>query len=82
MAEAGIQEFETYVAHHQKIVAKYIVTVNIMDLCLAAERRQGTRDPKRWQEQNCLVFGVMRTAFRVEEMGESEGEESGEEMDE
>ena len=46
--EAGIQEVEAYVAHHQKIFAKYIVTVNIMDLCLAAERRQGPRNPKRW----------------------------------
>ena len=38
MVEAGLQEVETYVSCRQNIMAQYIVTRPIMDLCLAAER--------------------------------------------
>ena len=36
MAEAGLQEMETYVSGLQNTVAQYIATRPIMDLCLAA----------------------------------------------
>ena len=39
MAEAGLQELETYVSCFQNTVAQYIVTRPIMDLCLAAKQR-------------------------------------------
>ena len=43
MAEAGLQEVETYVSCLQNIVAQFISTRPIMDLCLAEERRQESR---------------------------------------
>ena len=41
MAEAGLQEVETYASRSQNIVAQYIETRDIMYLCLAAKRRPG-----------------------------------------
>ena len=43
MAEAGLQEVETYVSCCQNTVVQYIATRPIMDLCLAAKRRLGPR---------------------------------------
>ena len=48
MAEAVFQEVETYVSHLQNTVAQFIATRPIMDLCLAAERRSGSRVSKQW----------------------------------
>ena len=41
--EAELQELETYIYRHQNTVAQYIANRPIMDLCLAAKRRPGTR---------------------------------------
>ena len=41
MAEAGLQEVETYVSRCQNIAAQFIAISTIIDLCLAAERRPG-----------------------------------------
>ena len=38
MAEAGMQEVETYISRHQNTVTQFIATRPIMDLCLVAER--------------------------------------------
>ena len=43
MAEAGIQEVETYVARCQKTSVQYITTRPVMGLCLVAEKRLGER---------------------------------------
>ena len=43
MAEADLQEVETYVSCRQNTVVQYIATRPIMDLCLAAKRRPGPR---------------------------------------
>ena len=43
MAEAWLQEAETYVYLHHNTVAQYIETRPIMGLCLASKRRPGTR---------------------------------------
>ena len=48
MAEAGLQELETYVSRHQNTVAQYIATRPIMILCLTAKRRPGERVIMRW----------------------------------
>ena len=37
LAEAGLQEVDTYIAYRQDTVTKYIATGPIMDLCLATE---------------------------------------------
>ena len=34
MAESGLEQVETYIAHHQNTVAQYIVNLQTMDLCL------------------------------------------------
>ena len=62
MVEAGLQEVDTYVSCCQNTVAKYIVTMLIMDLCLAAERRPGTRVYNQWWEQYEFDLEGMRTA--------------------
>ena len=48
MAEAGLQEVETYVSRRQNTVAQYIVNRPIMDLCLVAKWMPGPRVAMRW----------------------------------
>ena len=62
MAEAGLQEVETYVSHHQNTVVQYIATRTIMDLCLAAKRRPGPRVTMWWGVQEGLDLEGFRTA--------------------
>ena len=51
MAEAGLQEVQTYVSYCHNTVVQFIVTRPIMDLCLAVENRPGRRMSKRqWQQ--------------------------------
>ena len=76
MAEAGLQEVETYVSCHQNTVAQYIATKPIMDLCLAAKRSPGPRVEMGWWEQKGLDLEGMRTAAQ-----EADQTEGGEDMD-
>ena len=46
MAEAGLQEVDTYAYHRQITAAQFIATRPIMDLYLAAEQRPGPRISK------------------------------------
>ena len=62
MAEAGLQEVETYVSRRQNTLSQYIATRPIMDLCLAVKRRLGPRVEMRWWEQEGLDLDGMRTA--------------------
>ena len=62
MAEAGLQELETYVSHHHNTLAQYIATTTIIDLCLAAKWRLGARVEMQWWEQEGLDLEGMRTA--------------------
>ena len=77
MADAGLQEVETYVSHHQNTVAQYIATRPIMDLCLVANRRLRPRVKMGWWEQDGLDLEGMRTAAREEEQTEGEEETDG-----
>ena len=70
MAETGLQEVETYVSRRQNTVA----TRPIMDLCLAAEQRPGSRVAKRWWEQDGLDLDRMRTVDQEAERIEGEEE--------
>ena len=54
MAEARLQEVETYVSCRQNTVSQYIETGPIMDLFLAAKRRPGPRVEMRWWEREGL----------------------------
>ena len=62
MVEAILQEVKTYVSRRQNTVTQFIATRPIMDLCLAAEWRPGSRVAKRWWEQDGLDLEEMRTA--------------------
>ena len=79
MAEAVFQEVETYVSCHQNTVLQYIATRSIMDLCLAEQRRPGTRVVMKWWEQEDLDLEGMRTASREAE--QTEGVEDREGME-
>ena len=73
MAEARLQEGDTYVSRRQNTVAQFIVTRPIMDLCLAAERRPGSRVAKRWREQD--IMDLDGTRITDQEAKQTEGEE-------
>ena len=63
MVEAGLQEVETYVSHHQNTVAQYIATRPIMDLCLVANRRPGPRvKMRRWEQEGLDLDGMWMAA--------------------
>ena len=72
MADAGLQEMETYIPHHQDIVIQFIVTRPIMDLCLTEERRLGSRVTNWWWEQDGLYVEGMQTAAQDVEWTEGE----------
>ena len=52
--EAGFDPVETYIRKSQNTVMQYIATLPILDLCKAAERKQGARLGMRWWEQAVL----------------------------
>ena len=62
MAEAGLQEVETYLSRRHNTVAQYIATRPIMDLCLTAKRMPGPRVTNRWWEQEGLELVGTRKA--------------------
>ena len=67
MAEAGLQDIETYVARHQNTGAQYISSRPIMDLFLAAGSCPGARFSKRWWYQEDLdLEGIWEAAREAE----------------
>ena len=74
MAETGFQEVETYVSCRQNTVVQYIATRPIIDLCMAAKRRPGTRVSVWWWEQEGLDLEGMRKTARETEKTEWGGE--------
>ena len=72
LAEAGLEGMETYISCLQNTVAEFIATRPIMDLCLATERRLGSRVFNWWWEQEGLDLEGMWTADQ-----EAEHEEGG-----
>ena len=77
MAEVGLLDMETYISRLQKTVAQFIATRPIVDLCLAAEQRPGSRVAKRCWEQDSLDLEGMRTADCEAERMEVEEEMDG-----
>ena len=73
MAEAGLQEVESYVSRRQNAVAQYIATRLIIDLCLAEKQRPWSRVAMRGWEQNRLDLEEMRMASQ--EADQTEGVE-------
>ena len=67
MAEAGLQEVETYFSFHHNIVAQFITTRPIIDRCLAAEKIPGPRVSKRWWNQDRVdVEGIRAAPWEAE----------------
>ena len=73
IAEAGLQEVETYVSLRQNTDTQFISNMTIMDLCLAAEQRPGPWVSTRCWEQDGVDVEGMRMADR--EAGRTEGGE-------
>ena len=69
MEEAELQEVYTYVSRHQNKIAQFIATRPIMDLCLAEERRPGSRVSNRWwcfdQSSSLSNRGLGRQATQI-----------------
>ena len=54
IAMVGVEDIGVYIASFQNTVAQYIVTQNIMDLCLVVERNLGLRLSRRLWERSVL----------------------------
>ena len=48
MLAAGLEEVETYVLRRQNIIAQYIVTCSVLELCLEVERSPGAWVMRIW----------------------------------
>ena len=73
----GLEEMETYISRRQNTSAQYISTRPILDLCLEAERRPRLWGPKRWWEQEGLVFAVRQDEGKEDKDGDGDWEEEG-----
>ena len=54
MEEAGFEDIGTYIMRRQNMVAQYISTRTIMDLCEQPTQRPGAWVSRRWWEQEGL----------------------------
>ena len=55
----GMEEIRVYIACRENMVAQYIATLPIMELCLAAERNPGMRLSRQWWYQPALdIMGI------------------------
>ena len=81
MLEAGFEGIGKYITRRQNVVAQYIATRPIMDLCERSDRRPGGRVYRRWWEQAGLDLEVAKkkaAAAAAELDGEETiGEEEG-----
>ena len=50
----------TLILRRQNTVAQFIATMPILGLCEVAERRRGTRVPRRWWEQTGIYWKSAR----------------------
>ena len=71
LAMLVLEEIGVYITRHQNTVAQYILIRPIVDLCLAAERKPGTRLSRWWWEQPTLdIMGIgLGQAVEEGEMG-------------
>ena len=74
----GLEEIRLYIARIQNMVAQYIATCPIMDLCLAAEQKPGMRLSMRWWENTALDILGNRAGYAAAEGGEETGAEESE----
>ena len=65
MEIVGLEEIGVYIARRHNMVAQYIVTRPIMDLCLVAERDPVMRLSRRWWENPALDILGIRAGHRA-----------------
>ena len=64
MTEEGVEDVEKCVLLHQNTITHYIVTHQILGICLVVQHRLGAQVSQRWWEQNgiYLSLGERKTA--------------------
>ena len=73
MSETGLEKVKIYVLHCQNTMDHYIVVQQVLELCLAVERRLGASlIHKLWEKESLDLAGV-RTAVAVQRGVELEG---------
>ena len=73
LKEAGVVRVRTSILRRQNTVAQFIATRPILGLCEVAERRKGTRVPRRWWEQTGIYWKSAREKAKEQE-GENEAD--------
>ena len=82
MKKAGVVRVRTSILRRQKTVAQFIATRPILGLCEVAERRRGTRVPRRWWEQTAIDWKSAREKAAAQEgENDAEPELTGSELD-
>ena len=67
LKEVSVVRFRTSVLRRQNTVAQFIATRPILGLCEVAERRRGTRVPRRWWEQTGIDWKSAREKAAAQE---------------
>ena len=75
MQEVGLEYMETYISRRQNMVAQFIVTSPILDLCLEAERRMGVHVVEQWWDQEGIYLEVVWEEGVTEEGRQGEGKQ-------
>ena len=75
MQEVGLEYMETYISRRQNMVAQFIVTSPILDLCLEAERRMGVHVVEQWWDQVGIYLEVVWEVGVTEEGRQGEGKQ-------
>ena len=78
MAEAGFEEIGTYITRRQNMVAQYIVTRPILDLCEQSARRPVAWLSRPWWYQERLELeGAEERSVAESDEEEAQSEEEG-----
>ena len=75
--EDGLKEMTVYIARRHNMVAQYINTRMIMELCLEATAWSGAWVTKQWWEQEGMGLKETRTAEYEERTGGADGGATG-----
>ena len=67
LATVGMNEIGVYIFRRQNMVAQYIATRPIMDLCLTAERKPVLRPLRQcWYQNDLNILGIRAGRAAVE----------------
>ena len=78
LVTVGLDEIRVYIAHHQNMVAQYISTCNIMELCLAVELNPELQLSGKWWEQYALDIPGIQDVHAAADLGGEKGMEESE----